>query len=62
MTGVDKKYVKFDSPEVKKPAERTGKEIMITDKESLKKSRSSSILDRFKPKDNNDDQQGGTGR
>jgi YidC/Oxa1 family membrane protein insertase len=61
MTGVDKKYVKFDSPEVRKPAERTGKEIMITDKESLKKSRSSSILDKFKLKDKDDDQQGGTG-
>jgi YidC/Oxa1 family membrane protein insertase len=41
VTGVEpgKKYVKFDSPEEKKkPAEKPREDIMITDKESLKKS------------------------
>ena len=44
ITGVEtgKKYVKFDSPETKKPAEKPRDEVIFTDKESLKKSRKSS--------------------
>ena len=41
VTGIEpgKKYVKFDSPEEKKkPAEKPREDVMITDKESLKKS------------------------
>ncbi|OGO20558.1 MAG: hypothetical protein A2Z15_09600 [Chloroflexi bacterium RBG_16_50_11] len=43
-----KKYIKFDSPEMKKTTEKARDEIIITDKESLKKSRGSSLLDKFK--------------
>ena len=44
ITGIEpgKKYVKFDSPEPRKPAEKPRDEVIITDKESLKKSRKSS--------------------
>jgi YidC/Oxa1 family membrane protein insertase len=51
MTGADptKKYVKFDAPEVKKTTLKDKDEdIIITDKESLKKSRRSSALGKFK--------------
>jgi YidC/Oxa1 family membrane protein insertase len=53
-----KKYVKFDTPETKKMTlkDKDG-EIIITDKESLKKSRSSGFFSRFKlPKGEDQDQ------
>ena len=51
VTGTDseKKYVKFDSSQEKKPARETRNEVIITDKESLKKSKGSFNLGKFLP-------------
>jgi YidC/Oxa1 family membrane protein insertase len=42
-----KKYVKFESPEAKKAPVKPKDEVIITDKESLKKSRKSSRFSKF---------------
>jgi YidC/Oxa1 family membrane protein insertase len=46
--GGGKKYVKFDAEQEKKATRETQSSIIITDKDSLKKSKSSAILKKFK--------------
>ncbi len=57
-TEPEKKYVKFDSPEEKKQTivDKDG-QIIITDKESLKKSQKKGFFDRFKLGGGNNDQE-----
>ena len=51
VTGTDseKKHLKFDASQEKKPAGETRHEVIITDKESLKKSKGSFNLGKFLP-------------
>jgi YidC/Oxa1 family membrane protein insertase len=58
VTDAYKKYLKFESPEEKKTTivDKDG-DIIVTDKESLKKSQKKGFLDRFKLGGGNDDQQ-----
>jgi YidC/Oxa1 family membrane protein insertase len=49
VTDSEKKYLKFDASQEKKPAGETRHEVIITDKESLKKSKGSFNLGKFLP-------------
>jgi membrane protein insertase Oxa1/YidC/SpoIIIJ len=48
-TDSEKKHLKFDASQEKKPAGETRNEVIITDKESLKKSKGSFNLGKFLP-------------